>query len=308
MSPLRQSLADYLTVRRALGYKLERAELFLGQFITYLEKLGEKRVTIKSALAWATLPEDADPYWHSKRLSIVRVFSRHLRTIDPTTEVPPADLLPSRRCRITPYLYSDEDINSLITAATTLHTPHRGATYATLIGVLATTGMRVGEVIGLDRSDFDVGNGLLIVRKGKFDKSRQLPLDPSAQDALRVYRSRRDRPHSAKNTPALLVSTAGTRLIYANVQNTFHRLVQRVGLQSRSGASRPRLHDLRHSFAVRTIIDTYRSGADIDARLALLSTYLGHVNPASTYWYISAAPELLELAGDRLQRYLGGEL
>jgi integrase len=192
-------------------------------------------------------------------------------------------------------------------AAATLRTPHRIATYRTLIGLLAVTGMRVGEAITLDRSDFDSINGVLIVRKGKFGKSRELPLHPSTVDALRNYLRRSDRPRPAARTPALLVSTAGTRLLYPNVQCTFRQLVHRAGLKPRSASCRPRLHDHRHSFAIRTVLDGYRGDDDPGGRLPLLSTYLGHVDPGNTYWYLSAAPELLALAGKRLERHLGGD-
>lgn len=216
------------------------------------------------------------------------------------------DLLPGQTCRATPYLYSEDEISALITAAGTLRTPHRVATYRTLIALLAVTGMRVGEAISLDRSDFDAANGLLIIRHGKFGKSRELPLHPSTVAALGEYLSRTDRPCGSPNTPALFISIAGTRLIYTDVQPTFHQLVCRAGLKPRSASCRPRLHDMRHGFAVRTILDGYRDGGDPGARLALLSTYLGHVDPGKTYWYLSAAPELLELAGERLEHRLGG--
>jgi integrase len=175
MNALRQALADYLAVRRVLGYKLVRAEKLLAQFLTYVEDRGEAHLTTESALAWATLPPEAHRSWASTRLSIVRCFAVHLRGIDPATEVPPVDLLPGQTCRATPYLYSEDEISALITAAGTLRTPHRVGTYRTLIALLAVTGMRVGEAISLDRSDFDAVNGLLIIRHGKFGKSRELP-------------------------------------------------------------------------------------------------------------------------------------
>jgi integrase len=306
MSALRQALADYLAVRRVLGYKLARPEKLLAQFLTHLEVRGEDHLTIETALAWATLPAGADRSWMSTRLSVVRRFAAHLQGIDPATEVPPPDLLPGRACRATPCLYSEEEVIALMTATAILRTPHRKATYRTLIALLAVTGMRVGEAIGLDRDDFDVINGVLTIRHGKFGKSRELPLHPSTVTALGDYLCRGDRPRRASNTPALFVSPAGTRLLYTNVQSTFHQLVCRAGLTPRSAACRPRLHDLRHGFAVRTLLDAYRDGGDPGARLALLSTYLGHVDPGKTYWYLSAAPELLQLAGDRLERHLGG--
>jgi len=306
MSALHQALSDYLAVRRVLGYRLVRTEKLLAQFLTYLEDHGEVHLTTKAALAWATLPPGADRSWASSRLSIVRRFAAHLRGIDPATEVPPTHLLPGRTCRATPYLYSQEDIAAVIAAAGALRTPHRVATYRTLIALLAVTGMRVGEAISLAPDDFDAVNGLLTIRNAKFGKFRELPLHPSSVAALSDYLCRSDRPPRPPSMPAVFVSTAGTRLLYTNVQNTFHRLVRRAGLTPRSASCRPRLHDIRHSFAVLTVLDGYRAGGDPGARLALLSTYLGHIDPGKTYWYLSAAPELLKLAGDRLERHLGG--
>ena len=304
MTPLRKALADYLSVRRALGYQLARPEKLLEEFLTHLEGLGEKRVTIRMALEWATLPSTGDRSWWSLRLSAVRRFSIHLNTVAPENEAIPEGLIPWKKCRATPYLYSAEDITALIVAARILHTPHRVATYQTLVGLLAVTGMRVGEAIGLDRQDLDPTAGVIEVREGKFGKVRELPLHPSTVLALHDYARRQDRPRPNKATRALFVSSAGTRLLYGNVHQTFRKLASRAGLERRSSKCRPRLHDLRHSFAVRTILDGYRHDGDTQSRLALLSTYLGHVDPSHTYWYLSAAPELMELAGDRLENHL----
>jgi integrase len=305
MTPLRHALADYLGMRRALGYRLARPEKLLAQFLTHLEALGETHLRIETALAWATHPTGTDPSWWASRLGIVRGFATHLHTIDPATEIPSADLLRARARRATPYLYTDEEVAALVAAAAVLRTSHRVATYRTLISLLVVTGMRVGEAIALDRDDFDAGHGLVIVRRGKFGKSRELPLHPSAVTALNQYLRREDRPSGAP-TPALFVSTAATRLLLCNVQQTFRTLVRRAGLTPHSAACRPRLHDVRHRFAVCTLLDAYRQGHAPEARLSLLSTYLGHVDPKHTYWYLSAAPELLQLASDRLERHLGG--
>jgi len=305
MSALRQALADYLAMRRALGYKLDKTERLLGQFITFAEGRGEEHLTTETALAWATLPTGAHASWTSRRLAEVRLFARHLRAIEPATEVPPADLLPGRTRRATPHLYSPQEIADLMSATTILRGAHHRATYRTLIGVLAVTGMRVGEAIGLDRDDFDAVNGMLTVRNGKFGKSRELPLHPTTVTALNDYLRRGDRPRQA-NMPALLSCSAGRRLRYKNVQWTFQKLVHHCGISSRSATCRPRIHDVRHGFAVNTIIDAYAAG-DPGSRLAILSTYLGHIDPAGTYWYLSAAPELLGLAGERLERHLGGD-
>jgi len=307
MTSLRHALADDLAMRRALGDQLARAERLLAQFLTYVEDLGETHLRTDTAFAWATLPTGTNPSgWASQRLSAVRGFAAHLHTIDPATEVPPPDLRRWRARRATPYLYTDEEVAALIASAATLRTSHRVATYQTLIGLLVVTGMRVGEAIALDRDDFDVDHGVLIVRRAKFGKSRERPLHTSAVTAVDQSLHREDRPRPAARTSALLVSTAGTRLLICTVQQTFRTVVRRAGLTPHSATCRPRLHDVRHRFAVCTFLDAYRQGQAPDARRSLLSTYLGHVDPKNTYWYLSAAPELLQLAGDRLQRHLGG--
>jgi integrase len=308
MTPLRQALAAYLAMRRALGYQLIRAEKLLGQFLTYVEARGETHLRTETALAWATQPTGDQPSgWATQRLSLVRGFATHLHTLDPATEVPAADLLAGRARRATPYLYTDDEIVALIAAApAALRRAHRVATYQTLFGLLAITGLRVGEAIALDRDDFHASDGLLIVRHGKFGKSREVPLHPTTVSVIEQYLQRADRPRSLRSTPALFASTAGTRLILCNVQHAFRALVRRVGLRARSATCRPRLHDLRHRFAVCTLLDAYRDGHDPQTRLARLATYLGHADPKDTYWYLSAAPELLRLANDRLERPIGG--
>jgi integrase len=306
VSPLRAALADYLAVRRSLGFKLAGAERLLDQFIAYLEERGEQTIRAELALAWATLPANAHPSWPWYRLSAVRVFAAHMKTIDPATEVPATDLLPRHRRRRVPYLYSEEQVDALIAAAGTLKTEHRVATYRTLLGLLAVTGMRVGEAIRLDRDDVDFGAELIVVRRTKFNKSRELALHPSTARALHGYLERTDRPRGARSTEAVLVSTAGTRLLYPNVAGTFRLLANRAAIAPRSTGRQPTLHDLRHSFAVRTILDGYRGGGAVEGRLAALSTYLGHADPADTYWYLSAAPELMGLAAERLECHLGG--
>jgi len=245
MTGLREALAGYLAVRRALGYKLARPEKLLAQFITYLEDAGAATVTTEHALAWATLP-GGDANWHAHRLSAVRGFAAYLRTIDPAAEVPPAGLIPSRPRRATPYLYSGADITALIAAATGLRSPLRVATYQAMIGLLAVSGMRVGEAIRLDRADLDLADGVITVRASKFGKTRLVPLHPTTADALRGYLRLRDRLHPHPRTAAVFISPAGTRLLYCNVHATWKQLAARAGLTPRSTACRPRIHDLRH--------------------------------------------------------------
>ena len=238
MTLLRQALTEYLAMRRALGYRLARAEKLLAQFLTYLEDRGETHLRTETAVAWATLPAGSDSRgWWASRLTVVRSFATFVHTIDPATEIPPTDLLQARARRATPYLYTDVDIAALLAATSGLRTGHRTATYRTLIGLLVVTGMRVGEAIALDQHDFDAERGVITVRHGKLDKPRALPLHPTASAAVQQYLHRADRP-AARDTAALLVSTAGTRLLICNVQQTFRTLVQRAGPSAaRSGLS-----------------------------------------------------------------------
>lgn len=297
MNALDGHLADYLSLRRSLGYKLARPEKLLSQFLAHLDAAGVDVVTVDTAVDWARQAEGTSNWW-AYRLSCVRGFATYLHTLDARHEVPAADLLPARPQRATPYLYSDDDIARLIDAANVLKGGFRTATYQALIGLLAVTGMRVGEAIRLDTTDFDPAAGVVTVRWTKFDKTRLLPLHPTTTAAVAGYLARRDRPKSL----ALLCSPGGPRLLYCNVHSTFRTLRATAGLPATSRGCRPRIHDFRHRFAVQSLLDAYRDDAPIGHRLALLSTYMGHVNPAGTYWYLSAAPELLALAADRLDQ------
>ena len=302
MSSLRTAVEDYMAMRRALGFKLDREEKLLPQFADFIQQRGEQHVSTEAAVAWATLPAGSAAWW-SSRLRMVRGFAAYMHAIDPANEVPAPDLLPSPPHRATPYLYDEKQIAALLAAAGTLRTPLRVATFQTLLGLLVVTGMRIGEAIGLDDQDFDARNGCLLVRGAKFGKSRELALHPSTVTVLRGYLRRADRPPSAPGTSALLITSVGTRLRINDAQRTFKTLRCRAGIEARSSSCRPRLHDLRHSFAVATVLDACHADKDVGRRLALLATYLGHVDPAATYWYLSAAPELMQLAADRLQRY-----
>ncbi|MEX1157029.1 MAG: tyrosine-type recombinase/integrase [Chloroflexota bacterium] len=305
MSRLDPALADYLALRRSLGFGLVRAGRLLTQFTAFLDARGADTITLEAAFAWATLPAGGGSRWLAMRLSVVRGFAAHLHALDPAHELIPPELLRDRGRRATPYLYTDAEIAALMDAARTLRTPFGTATYRTLIGLLAVAGLRVGEAIRLDRGDLDELAGTLTIWMSKFGKSRLVPLHPTTVAALRAYLDRPDRPHPERRSEAVFLSSAGTRLRYCVVNRLFLQLVRRAGLAPRSAACRPRLHDFRHTFAVRTVLDAYRADLDVGARLPVLSTYLGHVNPAATYWYLSAAPELLALAGERLERHLG---
>jgi integrase len=212
-----------------------------------------------------------------------------------STRFPPAGLLPAGNHRATPYLYANADIVGLMAAARGLRSALRAATFETLVGLLAVTGVCIGEALRLDRGDVDMGEGVLQIRDTKFGKSREIPLHTSTVEALAVYARRRNRLCPRPVDPAFFVSTAGTRLLYCNVHATWLNRVRRAGLEPRSASCRRRPHDLRHNFAVRTLLGWYQDDVDAQARMPALSTYLGHVHPANTYWYLSGAPELVML-------------
>lgn len=303
MSPLRQHAEEYLAVRRALGFKLAWQGRALLQFVDHLEAAGVVDVTTQLALAWATQPSGTTPIHQRHRLSVVRGFARHMRAIEARTEVPAEDLLPARYHRTAPYLYSPTEVAELMAAARTLSSPMSAAAIETLIGLLAVTGMRVGEAIELNRDDVDLPGGLIIVRSGKNLRSRCVPLHQTTTEALAGYAHRRDQLCRRPRSSRFFTGDRGDRLAPSTIQQDFDQLRRKTGLARRSRTSRlPRLHDLRHTFALRTLLNWYRAGVDVQEHLPLLSTYLGHVNPESTYWYFEAAPELLALAAERLEQ------
>jgi integrase/recombinase XerD len=304
MSALREAVGDYLTIRRALGFKLVEHERLLNDFAASLEQAGASTITTELAVAWAIRSRGAGS-WKAVRLSVVRGFAGYLRTIDPATEVPPTGILIARKRYAIPYLYSEEEIGWLLAAAGALRPPLRAITHYTLIGLLAVSGMRIGEALRLDRDDVDLDAGVLTIRLTKFGRSRQLPLHASTVKALARYDRQRDELCPRPNAPSFFVSTRANRMDKSAVQKAFRGLCRRAGIERPRGSPQPRLHDLRHAFAVRTLLDWHRAGIDVQPRLLWLSTYLGHVEPSDTYRYLTAAPELLALAAERLESTLG---
>jgi integrase/recombinase XerD len=296
-------------LRRGLGFTLAREGAILPQFVRYLEVAGHSTVTTELAIAWAQQTSTINTIDVAHRLSAVRGFARYLSTIDPRTEVPPAGIFGVKQQRPTPYLWSETDIARLLDAASALQPAFRAATCEAYLGLLAVTGMRSGEGIHLERDDVNLDAGVITVRQAKLGRARLIPLHPSTIDKLRTYTETRDREHPHQQSTAFFVTTTGAALTYGPVSITFREIVNNLGLGG-SGAH-PRMHDLRHTFAVRTLIDWHRAGQDIETRIPTLASFLGHVNPASTYWYLSASPELMELAAQRLGNYYGdhfGEL
>lgn len=303
MSGIREAVERYLTIRRNLGYKLKVEGRMLGQFADFLQERGDSHLTVEAALAWAMLPCGADPAWWAARLTVVREFARFLATFDERTQIPPTDLLPRSAGRTTtPYLYSQAEISALIRAARHLAHPLRAATFESFVGLMAATGIRTGEAMGLDRTEVDLDRGVLLVHGTKFGKSRLVPLHPTAVEQLAGYQRRREELCPRPATEAFFLSGAGTRLNHTNASKTFNRLLKAAGITTPPGAAKPRLYDLRHSFAVTTLVNWYAADADVAHRLPALSTYLGHVSPATTYWYLHACPQLMTAAAERLDR------
>lgn len=301
MSDLAAALSDYLSLRRSLGYKMERAGEVLAGFVAHLDLMGCDHVSVETAVAWATLPANPDSPWRAQRLGMVRSFARYLHALDPAHEVPPPGLVPPGPGRPVPFLFSDNEVVALMAAARRLRNPLRASTLETVVGLLAVSGLRVGEAIRLDCNDVDVEQGALTVRHTKAGRSRVVPLHPSTIEALRAYGARRDELFPKPSAPSFFISTTGTRLRSGSLRQAFGEVLPAAGLPPRTGRCGPRLGGLRHSFAVSTMVDWHRAGAEVGANLPLLSTYLGHVSPASTYWYLSASPHLLAAAADRLE-------
>jgi integrase len=302
---LQAHVDDYLRLRRGLGFKLERAGQILPQLVAYLEAAAASTVTRELAISWARLPASARPQHWAARLAIARGFAAYLQTIDPATEVPPAGVFAVRYQRPTPYLWSDADIPRLLLAARALTPPLKAASYEALFGLLAVTGMRVGEAVALGRDDVDLDAGVITISEqiAKLEKARLVPVHPTTAVALDRYASERDRLCPTPRTQRFFISSIGTAIDRHQVAKTLRRLTTALGL--RTDTIHPVAHQLRHAFAVRTLIDWQRSGVPIEERIVLLSTYLGHVSPAESYWYLTATPELMGLAADRLDQRFG---
>jgi integrase/recombinase XerD len=304
MSSLREALSDYVRVRRALGFVCEREVPELERFVEFLEHAGAQRITIELALGWARIPQGVHPYVWRKRLGTVRGFARYLATIDPDSEIPPTDLLPGRQPRLIPHIYTPEEIVALMIAARGLKWPLRAATFETVIGLLASTGLRLREALALDRSDVDLEHGVLLVHGANHKKQREVPLHPSTTAALERYALQRDRLCPSPGLPAFFLTTRNRRVTKSVFWPTFAKLVAHAGLQGRGQRPRPRPHDLRHTFAVRTLLEWSHAGEDVERKLPVLSTYLGHVELESTYWYLQSVPELIALVSERLDERL----
>jgi integrase len=307
MSQLREAAEQYLQLRRNLGCQLLEPGRLLQDFLAFAEREGASHVTTDLALRWAQQPSSVQPATWALRLRVVRRFAIWLSASDRCTEVPPAGLLPGRYVRRRPYIYSDAEIRDLVRTAGQLASASglKGRTYATIFGLLAVTGMRVSEVLALDREDVDLDEGILRIRRTKFGKSRLVAVDDSTRQVLAAYARERDRVVRRPAAAAFFLSEGGDRVTGWATRYNFAKASRAVGLRAPAGGRRhgrgPRLHDMRHRFAVCTLLRWYRSGIDVEREIPKLATYLGHVHVNETYWYLEAVPELLELAARRLE-------
>ena len=302
MTALREAAEGYLAIRRGLGYKLKIEGRMLRQFTGFCDTRGLEHVTTAAALAWATTPADADVSWWAARLTVIRKFAQFLATFDARTQIPPTDLLPrTGKDRTQPHLYSPEQIAALLKAARNLAHPLRAATFEALIGLMATTGIRTGEAMGLDRDDADLASGVLMIRGTKFGKSRLVPLHATTIEHLVAYQQQRDQLCPRPPTTAFFLSSTGTRLNSTSTSKAFTRILKTAAITVPAGIANPRLYDLRHTFAVTTLASWYAAEADVGHLLPTLSTYLGHISPATTYWHLHACPQLMTEAVKRLE-------
>ena len=304
MNRLRKAVRDYLKMRRGLGFKLVRHEAGLREFVSFLARKRSARITVNLALEWATQNAHHSPGEWAMRLSVVRGFARHWSATEPSTEVPPLGLLPYRPKRAQPYFYSDHEIRTLLNAAKSRPSidPLRPWTYQCLFGLLAVTGLRLGEALSLRSGDMDWSEGILTIRGAKFGKSRLVPLHTSTCKVLADYAKRRDERFGVRAEGYFLANLNGNRLDKGEVHRTFYTLSRQIGLRAVDASRGPRLHDFRHRFAVETLLRWYRNGEDTKRRLPILSTYLGHAHVTDTYWYLTGTPELLGAAAKRLEK------
>jgi integrase/recombinase XerD len=313
MKALSRHLEDYLKLRRQLGFKLFTNGYVLRNFVRFARQQKARIISTKLVLHWVTLRPNIVLSYRAQRLSMVRGFAKYLSTVEPRTEVPSQKLIPCKFYRREPFHYTDEQVLHLIEAARNLAPSQKlkGLTFATLLGLLAVTGMRVGEALALDRGDINCPGALLTIRRAKGNKSRLVPLHASTVQALQRYAAIRDEVYPQLTGPAFFVRK-GIRLSYYAARQWYMKTACGVGLRhrgdGRGGPCGPRMHDLRHYFAIRTLLNWYRSDADVEARLPELATFLGHTTVRDTYWYLSAVPELLDSATRRWERAEKGEI
>ena len=302
MKSLQRHLTEYIAARRALGTQLQEPANTLRGFVRFVGRKKARFITIPLALEWAQQSKNVQRATWARKLSMVRQFARWLSVLEPRHQIPPPRLLNVRHRRNKPHIYSDDEIIRLMKAATALQSSRgmKALSLKTLIGLLATTGLRPGEALALEEPDVDLQAGVLVIRKSKFGKSRQVPVHKSAVVALESYARLRHRVIPLGRSLSFLISDAGTALDPGTVRRWFCEISVACGLRKISQGKRygrgPRLQDLRHTFATKRLVEWYRAGLNASVQMPKLATYLGHSSVGCTYWYIEAVPELLQLA------------
>jgi site-specific recombinase XerD len=300
-------LKDYLAMRRKLGFKLKKHEETLRGFLNFFENRKDTYLTTELALKWARKPKNTDPAWWTERLSMLRGFAAYWKTIDPRTEVPSLHILLPQYKRPTPHIYTDQQITQILVATRKL--PSKDSyTYWTLFGLLLATGMRIGEALTLDNKDVDLKQGVITIRDTKLNKSRILPLHKTTSQVLKRYVQQRNKRFPTRRNKSFFAIVDGRRPSHAVVWKMFKQVLLSTGILEPSQKRVPRLHELRHTFAVRALTEFYKNGQDIDSKIHALSTYLGHKDIGCTYWYLTAVPELMGQVLCRLEKKIGGRL
>jgi integrase/recombinase XerD len=305
MNSLKEALENYLTMRRNLGFKLHEHGAALSDFVSFLEQKGASHITTNLALEWAQKPIACRPAYWASRLRYVRGFASYRSASDNRTEIPASGLLPYRPQRARPYLYTDNEIQQLLEAALNYSrtTVFKRQTYYCLLGLLAVTGMRISEVLALKLKNVDLKAGVLTVEGSKFGKSRLIPLHVSTQKRLAAFILRRRRFLKGQKSEYFFVSNLGNRLDKGQIARVFYTLSRQVGLRGKTSSFGPRLHDFRHAMATKVLRQWYQNGENVEARLPILSTFLGHVHVSDTYWYLTACPDLMGEVVSRLESW-----
>lgn len=308
MTRLSKAVDYYLTMRHQLGFKLKNTKYVLNGFAAYLQSKKASYITSKLALEFAMQNRNSSPSQWAARLVIIRRFALHMHAMDPRTEVPPQHLLPYSYHRRSPYIYSNNDIIKLLDACKNVRpkNPLYSQTYYTLLGLIAVTGMRTSEALTLNRESVDMTLGIITIRESKFRKSRKIPIHSSVVKMLKKYADHRDRYLSKQRLPYFFLTIRGCGVGIQYFEKNFVKICILAGLRKQGKPGGPRIIDLRHTFAVQTLIKCYQDGLNVDAVIPILSRYLGHDNPVHTYWYLTGTPELLNLINTRLEKKFGG--
>lgn len=309
MSKLYEAVREYLTIRRQLGFSLRNIEMTLNSFVSFLKRKNADRITTQLALEFVTANPKASSSWQAKKLGVIRRFASYLHTFDTRVEVPSTELLPFSYHRRPPYIFTDRDIVNLLEIFQRNMTRKAidAQTYYALFGLIAVTGMRTGEALALKDNSVDLKQGIITIYESKYRKSRKLPIHRSVIEILKHYYRCRNKHLGNKKSEYFFVNSRGSQLDGNNVRDSFKKacITARIGKEAKFC---PRITDLRHYFAIKTLINCYRKKINPETVIPTLSTYLGHENPKHTYWYLTATEELMALVGKCVEEKFGGKV